>query len=258
MVRRLVDKSAEHFAAQLVERAQSAPDLATLRREILEQLGDLIGFETVYWGEAPGEPIDSAGVTASRHENACRILSHFSADRRRYEVPHAIQAIYEHDGVMTDAEVFTAAERDRLPLFAEVLRPAGIRTHVACSIDFRGHPLSVVTLSRHGRGAPFSERDKNVLRAVKGAIGLVEAAFRWSARPEPAREDRVRAAYRLSAREAQVAVLITRGLQNKEIAALLGTSVDTVRKQTICTYKKVGVASRVQLVAKLAGRTRPT
>jgi DNA-binding CsgD family transcriptional regulator len=241
----------KHFAAQLVERAQAAPDLPALRLEILDQLRGLLGFETVYWGEAPGESTDSARVSASPHDEASRLVTRLSDDRRRYDVPDAIQAVYALGGVASDAECFTRSERDRLPLFAEILRPAGIRTYVGCGVEFRGRPLSVIALSRHGRGSPFAERDKDLLRAVRGSIGVVEAAFRANSRPPPLGEDHLRAVHHLSAREAQVAVLIARGLQNKEIAALLGTSPNTVRKQTVRLYGKLRVSGRVQLVAKL-------
>jgi DNA-binding NarL/FixJ family response regulator len=60
----------------------------------------------------------------------------------------------------------------------------------------------------------------------------------------------------LSPRETQVATLVARGLQNKEIAALLGTSVDTVRKQTIRIYAKTGVSGRVQLTVLLSRPAR--
>jgi DNA-binding NarL/FixJ family response regulator len=53
----------------------------------------------------------------------------------------------------------------------------------------------------------------------------------------------------LSPREREVARLIRSGLRNKEIAALLGTSVETVRKQTISIYEKLGVSVRVELVS---------
>jgi DNA-binding NarL/FixJ family response regulator len=54
----------------------------------------------------------------------------------------------------------------------------------------------------------------------------------------------------VSRRELQVASLIRAGLQNKEIAATLGTSIDTVRKQTIHAYAKLGVSGRLELVTR--------
>lgn len=54
----------------------------------------------------------------------------------------------------------------------------------------------------------------------------------------------------LTPRERQVGGLIHDGLQNKEIATLLGTSVETVRKQTRAIYDKLRVDGRVQLATR--------
>ncbi len=51
----------------------------------------------------------------------------------------------------------------------------------------------------------------------------------------------------VSGREAEVVELVMRGLSNKEIAARLFISVDTVKKHTYNVYRKLGVQNRVQL-----------
>lgn len=55
----------------------------------------------------------------------------------------------------------------------------------------------------------------------------------------------------LSARETEMAVLIARGLANKEIAAELGISPATVRTHIYNLYQKAGARSRVELINKL-------
>lgn len=57
----------------------------------------------------------------------------------------------------------------------------------------------------------------------------------------------------LSAREAEIAVLIARGMANKQIAAELGISPATVRTHIYNLYQKVGAGSRVELLNKLRG-----
>lgn len=57
----------------------------------------------------------------------------------------------------------------------------------------------------------------------------------------------------LSAREAEIAVLIGRGMANKQIAAELGISPATVRTHIYNLYQKVGAGSRVELLNKLRG-----
>jgi len=63
-------------------------------------------------------------------------------------------------------------------------------------------------------------------------------------------EERVRA-LGLSARETEMALLISRGLANKEIAAELHISPATVRTHIYNLYQKVGARSRVELLNKL-------
>jgi DNA-binding CsgD family transcriptional regulator len=62
--------------------------------------------------------------------------------------------------------------------------------------------------------------------------------------------ERVRA-LGLSAREAEMAVMIGRGLANKEIAAELNISPATVRTHIYNLYQKAGARSRVELLNKL-------
>ena len=57
----------------------------------------------------------------------------------------------------------------------------------------------------------------------------------------------------LSEREAEIAVLIARGMANKQIAAELGISPATVRTHIYNLYQKVGAGSRVELLNKLRG-----
>lgn len=78
--------------------------------------------------------------------------------------------------------------------------------------------------------------------------------FKPSETGEPALDDvpeeRVRA-LGLSAREREMAVLISRGLSNKEIAAELHISPATVRTHIYNLYQKVGAGSRVELLNML-------
>jgi DNA-binding NarL/FixJ family response regulator len=85
---------------------------------------------------------------------------------------------------------------------------------------------------------------------MRHALGLVEAAWSHTA---PVAAVNVTGGI-LSPRETQVATLVARGLHNKEIAAVLGTSPETVRKQTRQIYGKTGTSGRVQLAVLMGGR----
>jgi DNA-binding CsgD family transcriptional regulator len=133
------------------------------------------------------------------------------------------------------------------------LRPAAIRTFLIGEIAFRGKPASFLVLCRQGRGRGFGTRDREILRSLRNALGVVEAAF-CAVSPSCASN---LAPGILSPRESQVASLVVRGLQNKEIAAVLGTSPETVRKQTSRIYAKTGAPGRVRLAALFAAEMAP-
>lgn len=68
---------------------------------------------------------------------------------------------------------------------------------------------------------------------------------------ELAREERLRADFGLSAREAQVAVLIAQGRSKAAIARQLYVSENTVRTHAKNAYSKLGVCSKTELEALL-------
>jgi DNA-binding CsgD family transcriptional regulator len=136
-------------------------------------------------------------------------------------------------------------------MYVECLNPQGITSVLCSGISFRGRASSLLCLNRHKRGTGFRTRDLERLRAALVVIGVADAA----AQSRLAESSRILATGGLSPREKEVARLIRAGLQNKEIAAFLGTSLETVRKQTIRVYDKLGVSGRVQLVLKTTGST---
>jgi DNA-binding CsgD family transcriptional regulator len=72
--------------------------------------------------------------------------------------------------------------------------------------------------------------------------------------PEPVDATALVRRFRLTAREAEVALLVARGERNRAIATLLGTSVHTVRRQVEQVLAKLGVATRAAVAAKVHGR----
>jgi DNA-binding NarL/FixJ family response regulator len=87
-----------------------------------------------------------------------------------------------------------------------------------------------------------------MLRSLGLLTGALIAALRFEARRGDAA-----AAARLTRREREVARLVGRGLQNREIASALGTSPNTVRKQIIRIFEKVGATGRTELAVWVAG-----
>jgi DNA-binding NarL/FixJ family response regulator len=65
----------------------------------------------------------------------------------------------------------------------------------------------------------------------------------------------VRGLQRLSERERAVAVLVTRGLRNREIGAQLNISENTVKRHLQSIFSKTGAHDRVELAAMTAQQT---
>lgn len=98
-------------------------------------------------------------------------------------------------------------------------------------------------------GWPFFEAlaldeagDRVAAAAVRERIGHVQPA-------QPANREGIRSL--LTARELQIASLVSRGRTNREVANRLFVSVKLVEKQLSSIYSKLGVSSRSQLTARL-------
>ena len=60
--------------------------------------------------------------------------------------------------------------------------------------------------------------------------------------------------YKLTAREAQIASCVLRGLSTREIAQELGVAASTVQEHLKAVFDKVGVRSRRELTAAVFGQ----
>jgi DNA-binding CsgD family transcriptional regulator len=228
--------------------AHDAPDLASFRGSLLRRLERTIGADTAAALPAPG-PLggddDPRGASASGLDEG--LFRHFLQCRSRYHVSMgpAMRAMLAGGGLVIDTDVYGRRDRERLDVYVETMIPSGIRSTMAAVLSFRGRATSLVCLNRHSTRAGFGARDLERMRRLLPLLGMVDAAV--AGRPDPASSDALGA---LTPREGEVAALIQSGLRNREIAAFLGTSPETVRKQTLRIYEKLAVSGRVQLVAR--------
>jgi len=122
-----------------------------------------------------------------------------------------------------------------------VFAPLGMAEYV---IELQGIP-----------GLPFLSLDHFFylawnLVSMSAAVRLFRPSKGGHYDEDPVPEERVRV-FGLSSREREAAVLISRGMSNKEIAAELGISPATVRTHIYNLYQKAGARSRVELLNKL-------
>ena len=224
-------------AGLVTEIALAAADRATFRAQLLEALPSLVPFDLAFIQHTPD---------AGRTTQVCtvgydgRLLDARIFDYLAEFHPHEIAA--GRGRIAIDTEQLPARRRDRLSIYHELLRPQAVRTSVftlwsnPCG-DFGFH------LARTGARARFRRAEVEGLSALIPAVQVAEAWMSTRARPEIS----------LTARERQVAALVVRGLQNREIAAVLQTSPLTVRNQLVNIYRKAQVSNRTELVYVMGG-----
>jgi DNA-binding CsgD family transcriptional regulator len=240
------------FNKGVLEDAASAVDTIQFRRRLMARVDAFVGVDTATILPLPGalDGDDSAEVALSRGLDDA-VLGRYLANRARYwQSAGLARAIRKAGGTLIDSEVFSASERATFPVYVESMIPAGITSVLCTVITFRSGPAWILCLNRHAR-ARFRRFDLERLCAARPIMGMADAAVRASSGHAT-----VAYASLLTSREREVASYVRAGLQNKEIASLLGTSLNTVRKQTMSVYEKLRVAGRVELVVRLGGTAR--
>jgi DNA-binding CsgD family transcriptional regulator len=188
--------------------------------------------------------------TLNRGPESAAIYQHYRIHEARYRGELARgHAIAEQQGGYIDSDVYTLAERSRLAFFNEIVRPQGVQSRIVANVSFHGRLDALIQLCRHGRGARFCTRELDLIRQLLPTLSLTYAAVRSSAglRAPPVLGQRLD---ELTARERQIAHFVGCGYQNKEIAALLGSSPITIRNQLSHIFRKVGISGRAALAAR--------
>ena len=133
--------------------------------------------------------------------------------------------------------ILTASDDDELVFLALEAGADGYLLKRTQPEELRAALLDVL-----GGGAPMTSE----------IARLVVASFRQKSR---LREETIR----LSAREEETLVLLSKGYSNKEIAERLAVSIETVRSHLRHAYEKLHVRSRAEAVGRyLASRMPPT
>ena len=230
------------FALELAEMAQQLTDSSKFALGVLERFDAALGVDSaMYMGiRPPRRPW--AQVNKGPH---MALIRRFVARPDRYasELERGRDAARRGGGAYLDHQVFSAAERSELPFFVELIRPQGITSQLVGLVQLRGQPLAAVHLCRHGHSRRFGARELAYYRSLAPLLGLAHAVFDAPAKP---RTDA------LSAHEREIASLVARGLRNREIAALMGSSPNTIRNQLHRIFAKVGVVGRTELATWLA------
>ncbi|WP_290057694.1 helix-turn-helix transcriptional regulator [Amycolatopsis solani] len=132
-----------------------------------------------------------------------------------------------------------------LPFYTDFYRPRGTVDQLLCVVQVDDRHGRVLTLSRSRPG--FSARDHDLVELLTPHL-----AQAFARHERPAVRPLAGTAPALTARELEVARLVARAATDREIARRLGISPRTVQKHLQQIYRKLGLASRTELLVHLA------
>lgn len=155
-----------------------------------------------------------------------------------------------HGDVVHDIEAFSLRERDTMLVYAEFMRPYKVSACATLLVrdGAAGGVTQLLTLGRYGT-ATFKQHELQCLRELRATISVALKLHRGRPMLPTAAIAELK---ELTKREIEVTTLVCKGLQNREIAALLGTSHHTIRNQLAAIFRKLGVSTRAELAGLAA------
>jgi DNA-binding CsgD family transcriptional regulator len=237
---------------RLVRDAEGAPNIAAFRTRLLWSLRELVGADSAAVIDPGWLDVDARGARERTvvFGTSAGFTQPFFAHRRRYarSLSRMVRMMGTGRPVIDDA-VYGARDRQRLAVYREIFLPQNATSILAASARCRGVETAMLVFKRHGRSARFRAPDTARLEAMLPVVALADAGFRYAfeARRAVAAPARSSLLQGLGEREAQVGQLASRGLRNAEIAAILGTSAETVKRQLRSVFAKVEVSNRTEL-----------
>lgn len=236
---------AEMVMSQAAALAQEIPEREAFIESLLCLLKRTVGFETAFaGGPSLGRSIVADAESAALKPSALVSLEGSSTHYESLFTPVFTRSFM--NGVCLDREFFPSeSARDNSVYYREVLQPAEVSSLACISLKWRGNPLAFIVAARHD-GRAFDEDEGELLGAIRP---FLEAAFvaNLATSEHPLME-------KLTPREREVAEMVCRGFSNREIGAMLGTSPNTVRNQTVQLFRKLEVDNRAELAALMSGR----
>jgi DNA-binding CsgD family transcriptional regulator len=204
---------------------------------IMALLQEAIGFDSGLVGATPG----------STAEGQAAILGHDETELRRglgryLSQIEASEITLYFERAQRVADVFPKRRREEMAA-CSVPRELGFAEHALCRVSlYRGQVVGI-NLERRRPGHAFDDRSLEFVDTVWPLLRVVSCVHAPSAnRPD------VAAAWALTRREAEVAHLVLRGLQNAEVAGVLGLSRSNVRNGLARIFEKAGASTRSELV----------
>lgn len=230
---------------EIVELAQSRPSRRAFRQGVLEVLEGRLGFEGAMMEQLdPRLPLVDCGYLGVDPRLIETARAGWAACYQA-EIAPLLAIADGGGGVVVDSQVFGLRDRAQRRYYAEVSEPMHVYHMMWVLLRLRGRVVASMAFGRPRGSSPFSAEQTSLLRALAPTLALADRSFEAPPPPPPAAG--------LSAREREIASLVGLGYTNREIAAALGTSANTVRNQLVTVFRKAEVTTRAEL-AGLFGR----
>ena len=235
----MTERALEKTALQLIDDAASVRSRDEAGERVFATLQRTIGFDTGVIMALDRPEAISVGKSERQLAVWRAGADRFVRDLRR------LQPVARDLGhVFLDTSAISARDRERMPLYADYLRPHAVRSSLGTFLGAGGRYTHFMTIGTVGPGRAMDQRDADVFRRLWASISLAVGGTWSMGAPEEASGE-----YGLSPRELTICRLVSRGLRNREIAEICGTSSNTVRNQLAVIFRKVEVTTRAELAA---------
>jgi DNA-binding CsgD family transcriptional regulator len=224
---------------QKIARSTTRAALTHTLMDVLPELLDAHAAAVAWYGDGQRSPeLLFRGIPSP-------VIQHYESCASEVDV---VQAEACRRALCTDdAMLFSDAEWGKTSMYQEVGRPAGVRHHLVSPIIADGRVAGVMSVARREHGPAFSGADREAALGCSIYASEAFARIRLSTKMAGANTANV-----LTAREMQVAELITTGSSNKQIAAALCISENTVKSSLKRIFVKLSITSRVELAVSLS------
>jgi DNA-binding CsgD family transcriptional regulator len=150
------------------------------------------------------------------------------------------------------SDVTTPAALRATALYREVYEPLGVEHQIAFTLQGANDTTVAIALSRGDRDYTDAERDL-LNRARPFLVQIYRNALDYAQllSQTPQGVVKVLIEHGLTAREAQIAALVVRGLSYDAVADQLGLSGRTIEKHIERSFRKLGVHTRSEAAARI-------
>ncbi len=242
--------SVEGLIRQTRHDAYACLDTDLYRREVLSGLSALIGVDGALF--RPGSKW--AGSSAVYLDEDPRFTDGYvrKADVYRPDVSLWC-SLSKGDKAFIDTEIYTASERRKKALYADVIQPCGVRSILGAPVSHAGEVKGLFIFYRSGRGSLLKNDHALAINPILKALALAEVTLSGPRQANAAKD--VLAS--LPPRHHGVFRNLLSGMNERENAASLGLSERTVHKYTEQIFRALGARNRADFMARFIVKPLP-